>query len=268
MHTTAVVAIVIVGLTAALSLSGMFVVRRCVAREKLEQLHEVAGNMLAVVGTMYALLVALIVVDAMSNMQEARATTELEANSLSDIFRLANSMPGKHGLEIQKQCFSYGRAVVDDEWDKMAESKESDLAWQEFSELWHVVERVEPQTEQQKTFYAQMTSELSSLGDSRRSRLLASHHGISQLLWSVLFLGAAVTIGFTYFFAVESWIAQAVMIVFVSTTIALNLFLINEYAYAFQGSLRVPPDAFTVDLSHFSKRLGAPPMCGPGESPK
>lgn len=248
-------AVLIVGASAFAAVVGMLIVRRMFSVPKLQTYHDVSGNMLAVVGSMYALLVALIVVDAMTNLQQARATTELEANSLADVFRLADGFPDQDRLRIQKQCFKYSDLVVNSEWLAMEDGKHSEPAYAAYQQLWKEVERTEPVSEQQKAFFAQMVAELSSVGDSRRSRLLAGRHGISPLLWFVLAVGAGITVLLTYFFAVDNVKVQSVMIGAVAITIALNLFLIAEYAHPFTGTMRVQPDAFRSDITFFEAIL-------------
>ncbi len=51
-----------------LAVSGMLVVRRLVGVETLKSFNEVAGNSFQVVGTFYAVLLGLIVVDAMTQI--------------------------------------------------------------------------------------------------------------------------------------------------------------------------------------------------------
>lgn len=245
----------IVGISSLLAVAGMVGVRRIYGVATLQSYHEMAGNMLSVVGSMYALLLALIVVDAMTNLQEVRNTSETEANSLADVFRLAEGFPPKDKLSIQTQARIYGRSVVDKEWPAMANAKDCPEAWTEYNKLWKAIEKVEPVTEQQKTFYSQMVSEMASMGDNRRSRLVDSRHGISPLLWFVLIIGASATTILTYFFAVEQVKAQSIMIACVATTIGLNLFLIAEYSHPFAGTLQVEPEALRMDLERFNMTL-------------
>ena len=239
-----------------LALGGVLLVRKSYPVERLKELHEVAGNMLNVLATMYGLLMALIVVDAISTMQQARLVSEMEANSLADIFRLAGGLPERQRLTVQNQCARYAKTVIEKEWPAMARGGSSEEAWKELTKLWSIVKDIEPGTEQQKAFYGQMLNELSSLGDNRRSRLIVAHHGIPSLLWAVLIVGAVVTIGNIYFFGVESLKVQVIMTSSVAIIIALNLFLIAEYGHPFAGNLRVEPDGLRVDLRRISLQLG------------
>lgn len=246
-------AIIFISFAVALSIAGLLLVRRRYTTEQLSELHEVAGNLLSVLGTMYALLVALVVVDAMQNMADARVTTELEANALADVYRLAGGLPEKYVKPLRAQCYKYCQTVINKEWPAMAYGKESPEAWIELNALWNLVKECEPASEREKTFYSTLVTEMTSLGDGRRTRIVACRHSMSGILWFVLLIGGGVTINFTYFFAARNLKAQIVMTAFVTFTIATNLFLIAEYGYPFRGILMVEPEGFQMDLERFKE---------------
>ncbi|MBX9721305.1 MAG: hypothetical protein K2X81_07925, partial [Candidatus Obscuribacterales bacterium] len=66
--TAALDGIYIVGGSTLLALAGMFIVRRKIARSTLEACHEVGGILLSVIGTLYAILLGLIVVNAQAKV--------------------------------------------------------------------------------------------------------------------------------------------------------------------------------------------------------
>jgi hypothetical protein len=76
----------VVGASTLLAIAGLLLVRRFVDHAYLKSHHEVAGYLLSVIGTLYAVLLAFVVVDAQSNVQQARQNAEAEANSVVDIF--------------------------------------------------------------------------------------------------------------------------------------------------------------------------------------
>ena len=62
----------LVGASTLVSVVGLLVVRRLLHTKNLISSHDVGGYLLSVVGTMYAVILGLIVVDAMAKFQEAR----------------------------------------------------------------------------------------------------------------------------------------------------------------------------------------------------
>jgi len=74
-----------------LSVLGLLFVRRTFHLDKLKSCHEVGGYLLSVVGTMYAVLLGLIVVDAMTKFQTARAIVEQRARKFASCATLTSN---------------------------------------------------------------------------------------------------------------------------------------------------------------------------------
>lgn len=242
-----------------LSVFGLLVVRKYFDLEKLKSCHEVGGYLLSVVGTMYAVLLGLIVVDAMTKFQTAREVVEQEANSLADVFLLANSFPEEKCHKVRVICNDYVKEVLTDEWPAMAEGKISQRARKAIVELMKEVMSFEPVTENQKAIYPIAVQEACQVWDYRRARTNMAQHGIPVVEWVVLIIGAIVTIVFTYFFGLSDARAQMAMTAMVSLLISLNMYLVILFGAPFSGDLQVSPDAFRVDKLIFDNQLGYKP---------
>lgn len=232
--------------SAILAILGLLGVRKLLRTRDLISCHDVGGYLLSVVGTLYAVILGLIVVDSMGNFQEARLTTEQESNSLANVLILANQLPKEKRDEIQSHAQAYINQVIKEEWPAMDEGRHSDNAHHSAIRLFNVVSDFEPKTEKEKAIYATQLSSLCQFWDSRRTRTVTAAHGVSPLEWFVLLVGGAVTVAFTYFFKLDNLRIQLVMTVMVSTLIALNLFLVLMFGYPFSGDHRVSPDGFRM----------------------
>ena len=107
-----------------------------------------------------------------------------------------------------------------------------------------------------QALYAQLLTEMHEISSDRKLRLLAAREGIPSLMWTVLVIGAVVTVAFTYFFGVRSFRSQALMTAALAGTIALNLFLIAAIDYPFTGDVRVTPEAFQQALDVMDRLAG------------
>jgi hypothetical protein len=67
-------------------------------------------------------------------------------------------------------------------------------------------------------------------------------------MWVVLFAGAYITVGFTYFFGFDRTSMQQLMIGALSLLIGLVLFLVMALDFPYRGSIAVSPDAFRALL--------------------
>lgn len=89
------------------SVGGVGIIRKLFELDRLKHYHDVSGNMFSVGGTLYAVLLGLVVVDAMQNFQSARLTVEKEADALSNIHILAERMPKAASQSIRQLCRAY-----------------------------------------------------------------------------------------------------------------------------------------------------------------
>ncbi|MCC7532285.1 MAG: DUF4239 domain-containing protein [Candidatus Melainabacteria bacterium] len=238
----------------ALAVGGMLIVRRLAGVETLKSFNEVAGNSFQVVGTFYAVLLGLIVVDAMTSMSDLRWIVEQEANAVADIYILSRGMPEADQKKIQALTVSYVDTVIDEEWDAMKNGNVSTKAIVQMNSLWNAIIDFKPVAEDQKDIRQMCLDRVSELGDNRRARLIESAHGVSTELWTVLIIGGVLTLSFSYFLGLSSVIGQALMTVVIASTLALNVYLVFLFGYPFSGAYCVQPDGFIVDRVIFKMR--------------
>lgn len=243
-----------------LAVGGMLVVRRRVGVEALSSYHEVAGYLLSVVGTLYAVLLGFVVVDAMEHTQELRVLVDQEASGLCNIYLCSNGIPSAKKAAIRTLCDQYADAVINDEWRAMQSGKYSGTAFKKVWSLWKEITTYTPETESEKTLHQHLVSEICSMTQNRRTRIVSAGHGMNPLLWTVLIIGAIFTVMFTYFFGVRNLRAQILMTVLVSLTLSLNVLLVFIFGNPFSGEFAIQPDSFKLDrmiFENFDK--GAPP---------
>lgn len=237
------------------SVIGLLAVRRKVHPENLKHYHDVASPLLSVVGTLYAVLLGLIVVDCMTKFQQAHFIVGQEANAVANIFELADGLPSQKRIQIHQLCADYVHEVRINEWNLMNQQKASPKAQKDRVLLYKACVMWEPTTESQKAIYASLLDELSAFTDARRDRLVLSSHGVWPAVWFVLIMGAICTIVFTYFFGLADLLSQIIMTAGVSLLIGLNLLLVAFYGYPFSGDVQVYPEEFLRDERIFKDVL-------------
>jgi vacuolar-type H+-ATPase subunit I/STV1 len=242
-----VLGVLVVTIVAALSVAGLLLVRRIVGVDKLREFNEVAGNSFQVVGTFYAVLLGLIVVDAMTNMADLRGTLETEANAVADTYILARGLPEPQKSLVRGQCVSYVDAVLNEEWEAMAKRGFSKKAVISSKTLWEILLDYNPTADNEKDIRSRCLDNLAELGDARRARLLSSRHTVSTELWTVLAIGGALTLGFSYFMGLHSAIGQSLMTAVIAVVLSLNVYLVYLFGYPFSGVYRLQPEGFYLD---------------------
>ncbi len=110
----------IIGGSLLIALGGMWLVRTKIPRETLLENHEVAGYMLSIVGTLYAILLGLIVVNVQTKFETANQMAMTEANCLSDLAHLSNLYSDNSKKQIHKHLYDYAVAAKDQDWSAVS----------------------------------------------------------------------------------------------------------------------------------------------------
>ena len=70
----------------------------------LEKCSGLIGNLLAIVGTFFGVLLGLIVVDSLSKCERMVDTVRAESNCLADIFLLSERLPRQYAHRLKRLC--------------------------------------------------------------------------------------------------------------------------------------------------------------------
>ncbi len=260
MVATAVYGVLTVCAVALVAVAGLEAVRRLVPAQLRQEHNDVAGFIYAVVGVIYAVLLALVVIAVWEEHEQAKATAREEANELADVFWLAHSLPEPLGPRIQELARSYAAVVAEEEWELMARGEgSSPEAWALMDEMRLGVQGIEVRTPAEQVLFEHGLERIDALADARRERMVEAEEGIPAVLWAVLVLGGIVTVGFTYLFGLENTWSHRLMVAAVAGLIGLVLSTIGTLEYPFSGGTRIGPEAFELVLNGFeTSALGDP----------
>jgi hypothetical protein len=246
--------LVVIGACLA-AVAGLELVQRLVPAEKRQQHNDVAGFLYAVIGVVYAVLLALLVIAVWEQFQKARETVESEANGVAEVAWLAHRLPEPERHQLQEAARSYAQEVVDTEWPRMEQGLEGVQSlpegWDLIDDMRDTLQGFEPRTVAEQELYAEGLDRISRFGDARRMRIVAAQEGIPGVLWVVLVFGAVVVVGFTYLFGMRNTWAHRLMVMSLTAVIVLVLFTIGAMEYPFSGGARIEPDAFELILERF-----------------
>jgi protein-S-isoprenylcysteine O-methyltransferase Ste14 len=251
--------VLIVGGACLAAVVGLTVVQRLVPLEVRQRHNDVAGFIYAVLGVIYAVLLALVVIATWEEFGRARLTVEAEANALAEIFWLAHQLPEPEGPHLQELCRSYAEEVVNVGWPLMEQgrtpsmerSQETSRAWVLIDDIRATLQKGEPRTAAGQERYAEGLDQVQRLADARRTRLVVAEEGLPTVLWVVLIVAGIVVVGFSYLFGMENTWAHSLMVVALAGVIALVLFTIAAMDHPFSGGARIGPEAFELVLNRF-----------------
>ncbi len=240
------------------ALGGLLLVRRSVALSTLERHNDVAGFIIAVIGVLYAVLLAFVVVVTWQSFDRAGQVAGEEAQLTESLYRDA-SVFGPQAGDIRRNLEAYATFVSTREWSAMADHQHEDERTDDaLDSVWKAYRSLTPEGPTQQTFYADSIRRLNDLQKARADRIEASSTQLPDALWGVLIAGAVITVGFTYFFGLANVRAQGLMVTALAAMIGLTLFLIFSLDLPFSGDLAVHPNSMKHTVTEIH-RFGAAP---------
>ncbi len=225
-----------------------YLVSRFTSTEVRAAHNDRAGFILAVIGVIYAVLLAFVAIGVWERFQEAESRTYEEAAAIATVYRDSSSFP--QGGQIRATLRAYLHSIIDEEWPHMHKGEKS----HESDALLEAVERevrdLPVNSMRLQNIHAQMLAAKATALVNRQARLTMDFIGINGVMWGVLIAGAYLTVGFTYLFGFEREIMQQLMIGGLSLMIGLVLFLVLSLDYPYRGSIAVQPEAFRSLIEH------------------
>jgi hypothetical protein len=251
--------VLIVGGACLAAVVGLTLVQRLVPVTIRKEHNDVAGFIYAVLGVIYAVLLALVVIAVWEEFGRARVTVENEANALAEIFWLAHRLPEPEGPHLQELARSYAEELVDEEWPLMEQgrtplmehTRATPRGWILIDDIRATLQGYEPRTEAGQELYAEGLDQVQRLADARRTRLVQAEESIPAVLWVVLVVGGMVAVGFAYLFGLDNRWAHTLMVASLAGVITLVLFTIGILDHPFSGGARIDTSAFELVLNRF-----------------
>lgn len=220
--------------------------------------NDVVGPNVSVIGTTYAVLIAFMLSGVWTNLQAARLNAEQEANNLVNIFRFAHQLPPESRSQLEPLARQYCQAMISEEWPAMARQMQSPTGHRITQQLWHALTTVQPRNAGEQTVMDHSLSELTSMTEHRRIRLLQSRQHLPAMLWAVLIVGGIVTVGSTCLFGVDNFKLHVVQVFEISFLLSLMLVAIASINRPYQGDVHVTPEAFRYALDTMNEPV--PPV--------
>jgi len=253
----------VVGGALFFSILGLLLVRKKIPGGALRRHHEVAGYLLSVVGTLYSILLGLIVVDTQSKYQQAKDMSRQEADACLDLFHMAYVMPLPARATLHKQLQQYIDCVIHEEWDGSAPGGGfNQSAAEVFHNIWWTLIDYQPTTDKEQTCLQKIMDLQQSISDARRYRLQVSKTGMPPVFWGVLIAGGVLTIVFTYLFEVEEKRSHIFMTSLVVLALSLNFLLVVLFSNPYKGHMRIASTPYQYDQKVMVELLRERPDAG------
>jgi len=243
-------ALLLLVLLPLLAMAGPFVVRRFVSLEQLRGNNEVAGFKFALVGVLYAVLLAFAVIVVWEKFSQAENEVANEAGAAATLYRLWDGT-GRSADDLRSATSAYLRTAIDEEWPAMAEGRESPAATAALNALYARLLADRPGDAFGTELFSEALYQLDQLTQARRARLVMASGIVPDVVWAVLFGGGLLTLGFTFFFGTENIRAQSLMTGALAVLIFAVMLVIVAIDRPFSGTVTVEPAALAAVLTDF-----------------
>jgi hypothetical protein len=246
-----VAAALYIGIIVVISVAGALLFHRYVPHAVLVEHNDIAGFVFAVVGVVYAVLLAFLAIAVWENFQAAEQRTYEEASRLTVVYRKSDLFPQVHQLRAELK--RYVHTIIEREWDDMYLGRHDPQAEAFAEHIAFQVRHLPVKTTAEQNVHAAIVQSMDEALVDRDFRTSQSTLGVNTFIWFILFIGAAATIGFAYFFAYSNRWAMIAIVAMLAFMLGLVMFLIAGVDYPFRGEIRVGPEAFENALHHFQK---------------
>jgi hypothetical protein len=225
--------------------------------ERLSEHHEVAGFLMGVVGVLYSVVLGFLVGTVWTSFSSAQQTADLEGGYVADAFNFASQLPPPQRRPLQRIIARYAIAVRDANWSAPLQGTDDSSALLLLRAVRLAVAVPPPQrgaTSAQilegNTIRGFLLTNLRSVGDTRRLRVVQSSSRLPAGMLEALVLGAIMVIAFTFFFGVRSYVKQMAMTALLAGSIGLFFGLVVELSTPYSGAIHVSRDAWTLVIEN------------------
>ena len=230
----------------------LLVVRNWMKRPEDEEHNILVTGMFAAVSLIYTVLLAFLIISVWGNYMTASQAVSDESAALITVARDSEILPEPQRSEMLNSLHNYTEYVLTKEWDMMRtgvnnQQISSQQAIVTTNNLWVVYKRIPPSAMSDATAI-EMLGSMDKLSEQRVNRLMSSQNTLPEIFWFVLIVDAVMTIGFSFILRVKDVRLHLGMVLLLTCTLMLCLWLVIIVNDPFTGSVQVSSDPFKYAL--------------------
>jgi len=245
----------IIGSLCLFAIGGLLLVRRRVLprlRIHDEDSH-LTGTMVHSVMVFYGLALALIAVNVFETYADVSKIISQEATSLAVLYRDVGAYPEPIRSQLQKEIRDYVDYVIHEAWPLQQRGQTPSGGVERMNRFQDMLIPFEPATEGQKIFHAETLRAYNNMIQARRLRLDAVAIGLPGVMWTVILVGAIISLSTSFFFKVDDVRLHGILVTLLAMFIGLVIFMTLSLDRPFRGDLGVRPEPYQLIYDHLMK---------------
>ena len=238
------VAALSIGVSGAISVGMVTLVRRLATAERGEHHNEVLGMLLSAGGIFSAIVVALAVFVVWDHYTSARQAEEDEGAALIVLYHDAETLPAPARLQVETSIRDYTTSLIRDEFPLLARGEPSDRTERSLSQMNDAVH--------QRLGDTSAPDQVSAVARAQYRLELAADASMPALLWVLLIGGSAMLLLMAAPLFMESARYHAMGAVLLGCTLGAALYLILAADHPYSGPLQVQPTDLLRNLHTYA----------------
>ena len=247
-----IAALIMVAFIETLALMGLvFVRRRVIPRLHYDNdANDAVSGTVQAIGVFYGITVGLIAVGVWNTNSNASELVSREAASISTLFRDVSGYPSPLREELRQKVREYTVFVIEEAWpaQRRGEGQMIDGGTRILDDFQHKLHAFQPANTAQSALHSEVLRAYNHLLEYRRLRIDAVGGGLSKVMWAVIWVGAAISIGIAYFFNIPDVKLHAILVVLMGGFLAMVLFMIVINDKPFYGAVSISSDPYKLVL--------------------
>jgi hypothetical protein len=201
----------------------------------------------------YALAVAMIAITVWETYDAAGKTVSQEATALATLYRDVGAYPQSSRALLQDELRGYAEYVIEEAWPEQHKGRIPLGGVERINRFQKLLTSFEPTTEGEKIYHAETMRSYNRLIEARRMRLDAVQTTLPGLMWTVIFVGAALAIVSSYFFRVRDPRLHMSLVLLLTTFFALVIFVVLAFDRPFRGDMGVESEPYRLVYEQLMK---------------
>ena len=233
--------LLIVVMPTAVAVGLQVLVRRLAGVDRLVLNNEVAGFIFAIIGVVYAVLLAFVVIAVWDKFSEGQTAVAREAAASAALFRYAEG-PEPEAARLHDGLVNYLELTIARDWPAMGTDSEDSQTTEALSGLYRAAMALNRTGTRSTADMTEVFAQIDNLTLARRVRLHLSTGLVPEIIWITLFAGGGLTVCFALFFGSPNARAQLAMTAILSIVLASGLVVIISLDHPFSGPVHIAPE--------------------------
>ena len=211
-------------------------------------INDAISGTVQAIGVFYGITVGLIAVGVWNTNSNAADLVSKEAASIGSLYRDVSGYPPPIRDALQSKLRDYTHAVIEQIWPAQKEGRVVNVGVQTLNEFQSTLFTFEPTTPGQAALHSETLRAYNTLIEYRRLRIDAVGGGLSFVMWVVIWIGAAISIGVAYFYQIEDPKMHIILVGLMAGFLGIVLFMIVINDKPFYGQVHISSDPYKLVL--------------------